>query len=321
MSKNSINSLSVDIWILCAVFIAGLVVPYIVPIYWVMIATEILIMALFAMSFNLLFGYTGLLSFGQAGFFGVGAYSTALMITHGVKSYILIITAGLAVSGIISLIIGFLCVRRDEIFFAMLSLAFGMMLYTIAHNWRELTGGSDGLPLDAVPMLKVFGKSISLFHPVHVYYFALLLVFICIAFLQLTVNSHFGLILKAARDNKERLSFSGGNVSAIRLFAFVISGTLAGMSGILFCLFNRMATPDMLHWSFSAKPVLMSILGGASVFWGPFVGAIIFFILEQLVTSVTENWMIILGLLLIPIVLFFPDGVLGTVLNKLKGRS
>ncbi len=321
MLKNRTNNLSMDVWILCAVLIVGLVIPYIIPIYWVMIATEILIMALFAMSFNLLFGYTGLLSFGQAGFFGVGAYTTALMITHGIKSYTLIILAGLVVTGIISLIIGFLCVRRDEIFFAMLSLAFGMMLYTIAHNWRELTGGSDGLPLDTVPALTLPGKSISLFHPVHVYYFALLFVLLGIAFLQLTVNSHFGLMLKAARENKERLSFSGGNVSTIRLFAFIISGILAGMSGILFCLFNRMATPDMLHWSFSSKPVLMSILGGANVFWGPFVGAVIFFILEQLVTSVTENWMIVLGLLLIPIVLFFPDGVLGTMLNKLKGRS
>ena len=298
-----------------------LLLPSFIPIYWTMIATEIVIMALFAMSFNLLFGYSGLLSFGQAGFFGVGAYATALLISHGVKSYFIILMLSLLTAGVTALVIGFFCVKRDEIFFAMLSLAFGMMLYTVVHNWREVTGGSDGLPLDMVPEVSIWGKNISMFSPINVYYFCLLFVFAAIFILKIIVNSHFGLMLKASRENKERLSFSGGNVSLIRLVAFTIAGILAGLSGMLFCIFNRMATPDMLHWSFSAKPVLMSILGGANVFWGPFVGSVIFFLLEQLVTSVTENWMIVLGLFLIPIVLFFPAGVLGTLWKRLSVKN
>jgi len=301
--------------------VLGLFVPLVIPTYWVMVVTEILIMGLFATSFNLLFGYCGLLSFGQAGFFGVGAYVTALLLSKGVGSYILICIASITATLIAAYFIGYLCVRRDEIFFAMLSLGFGMMLFTIAHNWREVTGGSDGLPLSTVPPVDLGFSKISLFHPLHGYYFVLAFVFVGLCILQVVVHSHFGLMLKASRENKERLAFSGGNVASVRLVAFLMAGGLSGLAGMLFCIFNRMATPDMLHWSFSAKPVLMTILGGAEVFWGPFVGAVIFFVLEQLVTNITENWMFVLGLLLIPIVLFFPRGILGTVLNLMKSSG
>lgn len=298
--------------------VLALMIPRFIPLYWTMIATEILIMGLFAMSFNLLFGYGGLLSFGQAGFFGVGAYTAGIMLTKGVNSYLLIILGSMALSFVVSLIVGFFCVRRDEIFFAMLSLGFGMMLFTVAHNWLEVTGGSDGLPVGTIPPVKAVFFEVSLFNPLNGYYFVLTLVFLSMLFLKVITDSHFGLILRASKENKERLAFSGGNVALIRLVAFVIAGTLSGLAGMLFCIYNRMATPDMLHWSFSARPVLMSILGGSSVFWGPFVGSVIFFVLEQIVTDITENWLFVLGAILIPVVIFFPEGVLGTVLKVLR---
>jgi branched-chain amino acid transport system permease protein len=296
-------------------------VPLIFPEYWVLILSEILIMGLFAISFNLLFGYSGLLSFGHAGFFGVGAYTAALLIQYNITSIPLIILIGIIVSIIISSIIGFLSVKHDEIYFAMITLAFGMMLFTIAHNWTSLTGGSDGLPLMTMPVIKIAGKEFSFFMPQVVYYFTLIITIICEFILWRIVNSHFGLILTGMRENKNRLIFSGANIRNIRLFAFVISAVFSSIAGIIFCFFSSMATPDSLHWSFSAKPVIMSVLGGAEVFLGPIFGSIVFYILEQIIRQFTDNWMIFLGIFLIPIVIFFPKGILGTILTFIKAKK
>ncbi len=174
--------------------------PSFLPVYWVFLGTEILIMGLFAMSFNLLFGYTGLLSFGQAGLLGVGAYTAALLMTHGVTSLWLVLLASVGAAAVTALLVGFLCVRRDEIFFAMLSLALGMMLFTVAHNWREVTGGSDGLPVFSVPPVVLGPWKVSLFAPASAYYFVLFWAVAGALFLWAVVRSPFGLILKAGRS-------------------------------------------------------------------------------------------------------------------------
>ncbi len=299
-------------------------VPYIFSEYWLLILSEILIMGLFAISFNLLFGYSGLLSFGHAGFFGLGAYTAALLIQHNITSIAIIILAGIIITAIISLIIGFLSVKHDEIYFAMITLAFGMMLFTIAHNWTSLTGGSDGLPLMTMPVIKIAGKKFSFFNPSVIYYFTLIITTISTFILYRIVNSHFGLILTGMRENKERLIFSGANIRNIRLFAFVVSAIFSGIAGIIFCFFSSMATPESMHWSFSAKPVIMSVLGGAEVFLGPLFGSIVFYVLEQIIRQFTDNWMIFLGIFLIPIVIFFPKGIVGTflkVFSKEKGGN
>ena len=302
-------------FLILLIFLLLIFYPKIFSEYWIFIAIEVLIMGFFAMSFNLLMGYSGLLSFGHAGFFGVGAYITALMIQYGTNSIFLILFVAIIFSMIISIVIGFLSVRQDEIYFAMITLGFGMMLYTIAHNWTSVTGGSDGLPLMNVPEINFFGYKISFLNTDNLYFFTLIIVALGIFILWKIINSPFGLILKGMRENKNRLNFSGGNISAIRLFAFTISGTMSGVAGFLFCLFSSMATPEFLHWSFSAKPVIMSIIGGAWNFFGPMIGAAIFFALEQFIKMYTDNWMIFLGLLLIPITIFFPKGVLGTLLS------
>jgi branched-chain amino acid transport system permease protein len=298
-----------------------MVCPFVLPVYWTMILTEILIMGLLAMSFNLLFGYTGLLSFGQAGFFGVGAYATALFLSNGGSSLVLGLAAALVAGAATAAVIGFLCVRRDEIYFAMITLGFGMMLYTVAHNWFDLTGGSDGLPVMNLPPLNVLGGQFSLFDPAAMYLFVLSVVAVCIFFLWRVVRSPFGLMLTAIRENKQRLSFVGAGVQNLRLTAFAIAGAMAGIAGGLFCLFNAMATPDILHWGFSARPVLMTVLGGSGIFFGPLFGAAIFFGLEQLITDLTENWMIFLGLILIPVVIYFPRGILGSLIYWMRTRT
>jgi len=295
------------------IFLIGFLIgcPFFLPTYWTFILGEILIMALFSMSFNLLLGYSGLLSFGQAGFFGVGAYAAALLILKGWQSLSLILLVGVFSAALAAVVIGFLCVRRDEIYFAMITLGFGMMLFTIAHNWIELTGGSDGLPLAALPTLRLPGLELSLFDPRNMYLFILAVFLAGIFLLWRLVRSPFGLILTAVRENKERLAFVGADVRMVRLTAFTIAGGLAGLSGALFCLFNSMATPDFMHWSYSARP----ILGGSGVFLGPAFGAAVFFLLEQVITHITDNWMIFLGAILIPVVIFFPQGILGTIVK------
>jgi branched-chain amino acid transport system permease protein len=212
-------------------------------------------------------------------------------------------------------------VRRDEIYFAMITLGFGMMLYTVAHNWFDLTGGSDGLPVMNLPPLNVLGGQFSLFDPAAMYLFVLSVVAVCIFFLWRVVRSPFGLMLTAIRENKQRLSFVGAGVQNLRLTAFAIAGAMAGIAGGLFCLFNAMATPDILHWGFSARPVLMTVLGGSGIFFGPLFGAAIFFGLEQLITDLTENWMIFLGLILIPVVIYFPRGILGSLIYWMRTRT
>jgi len=301
--------------------LALLLAPLVIPIYWTMILSEILIMGLMAVSFNLLLGYTGLLSFGQGAFFGLGSYSAALMLQAGYQNLFIILLVGMLVALIAALVVGFFSVRLDEIFFAMITLGFGMLFFSIAHNWLEVTGGSDGLPVFNLPSLSLFGLQLTFYAPVNMYYLVFVIVLIGMILLWLIVHSPFGLVLKALRENKHRVSFIGGNVKTLRIVAFAISGAFTGLAGVLFCLFNNMATPEFMHWSFSAKPVIMSVIGGTSVFLGPLFGAGIFFVLEQLIIQYTENWMLFLGIFLVPIVLFFPQGVFGTLRNKFFKRG
>jgi len=293
------------------------IAPLVMPIYWTMVLSEILILGLMAVSFNLLFGYTGLLSFGQGAFFGLGAYTAALMLQGGYGNLFLLLACGMLAGFAAALVVGFFSVKLDEIFFAMITLGFGMMFFSVAHNWLDVTGGSDGMPVFILPSLNVFGKELTFYDPTSMYYLILVIVAVGCVLLWLIVHSPFGLILTALRENKQRVSFIGGNVKRLRLVAFAVSGAFTGLAGVLFCLFNSMATPEFMHWSFSAKPVIMSIIGGSGVFLGPLFGAGIFFVLEQVIIQFTENWMFFLGIVLVPIVIFFPEGVFGTIRNKI----
>ncbi len=313
MNIQKSHSLSGPVLLTILLFIA----PLVMPTYWVILLSEILIMGLMAVSFNLLLGYTGLLSFGQGAFFGIGAYSAALMLQAGHENLFLILLAGMLVPLLAALVVGFFSVRLDEIFFAMITLGFGMLFFSIAHSWIDVTGGSDGLPVFALPGLNLFGVvQLTFYAPISMYYLIFVTVLICVCLLRMIVHSPFGLILKAMRENKQRVSYAGGNVRVLRIAAFAISGAFTGLAGVLFCLFNNMATPEFMHWSFSAKPVIMSVIGGTGVFLGPLFGAGVFFILEQIIIQFTENWMFFLGIVLVPIVLFFPEGVFGTLRNK-----
>ncbi|WP_372958393.1 branched-chain amino acid ABC transporter permease [Marinobacter sp.] len=288
--------------------------PWFAPFFYIFIFTEILILGLFAVSFNLIFGYTGMLSFGHAAYFGMGAYTTAMLLLHLDWPFVYTLFAAMILSGLLALVIGFLCVRLSEVYFAMLTLAFGMMVFTIAHSWREVTNGSDGI---AGFRISEFGLGLDLMmgNPAVYYHVTLVIVGIGAAILFVISRSSFGMILKAIRQNPERVAFCGLNIRTYRLAAFTIGGIFAGLSGALIAPFLRVASPELMHWSMSAEPVLMSILGGTGYFLGPFVGAAMFVLLETWITSFTESWMLFLGIVLALMVMFFRKGVLGTFLD------
>jgi branched-chain amino acid transport system permease protein len=297
--------------ILCPLFLSSFLMVFL---------TEMLIMILFAISFNLLFGYTGLLSFGHAAFFSIGSYVTGLVLLHVYPSIPLAFVSGMVAATIAAWMIGYFCVRLDEIYFAMLTLAFGMMVHTIIWKWDRLTGGADGLVDIPRPNLNFLFFQVDLSSINAYYYFTLVLVAIALYILWVIVNSHFGLALKAIRENSERLQFVGINVRRYRLISFVISGFFCGLAGALFGPFLKSITPSIAFWTKSAEPVFMSLLGGTKIFLAPAAGSVIFMYLKEIISGYTELWMIYLGAILIGFVLFLPGGIVGFLYEKLKGR-
>lgn len=225
---------------------------------------------------------------------------------------LLCLLVSVVVGALLALIYGLLSVRLNEIYFAMLTLAFGMLTYSVAIQWRSFTGGSDGISGFRVHSLGL-GFDLNLSNPANYYYVVLAVVFLATCLLYLICHSSFGLSLRAIRLNHERVSFCGLNVHKYRLAAFVISGGFAGLAGGLMAPFLRVASPELMHWTMSAEPVLMTLLGGASYFFGPYLGAAIFILLESWITTYTTNWMLILGIILAIMVIFFRHGLIGSL--------
>ena len=330
-------------WIIIAITIFGLcLLPVILSPFNLVLLTEIILMGLFALSFNLLFGYTGLLSFGHAAYFATGAYVCGYLVKHSVPLLIGIL-AGVIVAAVLATGLGYLSVRLDRIYFAMLTLAFSMMVYTIIFQWREVTGGSDGITGILVTDLGIPGISFKLQGFATYYYFSLILVAIATYLLWRITHSPFGELLQASRENSQRLLFVGVDVRQLRWVAFILAGSFAGLAGALWSPFQRVANPEIAHWTFSATPVLMTILGGYGHFAGPVVGASLFIWLEHwlqsnqrylwqwlaslplfpdtLVERQINLWHLFLGLLLIPLILGFPGGVLASVEKIAKSFS
>ena len=230
------------------------------------------------------------------------------------------LAVAMGAGALLALVIGFLSVRLDEVYFAMLTLAFGMMVFGVAYQWRSVTNGSDGI---AGFMLTDFAPGVGwvLDDPAVYYHVVLGVVIVAAALLYLICRSSFGQVLRAIAQNPERVAFCGLNVRAYRLAAFTVAGAFAGLAGGLMAPFLRVASPEMLHWSMSAEPVLMAILGGTGYFLGPFVGAALFVLLETWITGFTEAWMLVLGVLLALMVMFFRRGVFGTALAWLTRRT
>jgi branched-chain amino acid transport system permease protein len=279
---------------------------------WLMMQTMLLV--LFALGFNLLLGYTGLLSFGQAGFFATGAYVCALILLEA-PSLLLGIVGGVAAAGVVALVLGYLCVRLTEIYFSMLTLSFGMMIHSVVWRWRDVTGGDDGLTGVPRAPLELPGLRIELFDIPSYYYFVLVTTLAAVWLMWRIVNSPLGLTFQAIRDSAVRASFVGIPIRRFRLWAFVIAGLYAGLAGSLLAPLERTITPIYAHWIYSAEPVLASLIGGLYVFAGPIVGAILFIGIKEVVVRMTDYWQLVMGLIVITIVLGFRGGVLGSILR------
>ena len=313
--------LSLRASILVALLVLALfLLPWVAGKYPVYVAVQILILAVFSLGFNLLFGYTGLLSFGQAGFFAVGAYGCAKILL-AVPNLFLGIAGGVAAAGVAAFLLGILSVRHTRIYFSMLTLAFGMMIYSIAWKWRDYTGGDDGLVGIPRAPLEIPGlMSISMASMDRYYYVVLVLSLAAILAMYRLVRSPLGLTLQAIRDSETRAAFAGVPVQKYRLFAFTIAGLYAGLAGALLPPLENTVTPPIAHWSTSAEPVLATLLGGIHTFSGPIVGAFLFFMIKDVVMRFTEYWLICFGIVVVAMVMRFPSGIMSIFENR-KGSA
>ena len=300
---------------LIMVFLAALVaIPYVSGRFTVYLAMRVMILGIFAVGYNLLLGQTGLLSFGHGAFYAAGAYGMGFFWLHLSPHPLLGIAAGIAAAAVLALLIGFFCVRHTEIYFAMLTLAFGMMVFSLIWNAREITGGDDGLvgimrdPITFFGLGKIpIGKDAQ-------YYYLVLFFFVLSVWVVHRIRiSPFGLVLSGIRENARRTEFAGVPIRNYRLAVFVLSGAFAGLAGSLEAMLQSNARPFMAHWTHSADPVLVSLLGGLHTLTGPLAGSLIFVAMREIVQRFTENWMLWFGIVLLIIILGFRGGVVGVV--------
>ena len=295
------------------------VFPFLVPYH--ALATQVLIYGLFALGFNLLYGYTGLLSFGHAAYYGLGAYGAGLTLAKfKFTSLWLGLGAGVALAVLGGALVGFFCLRRRGIYFAMLTLAFAQMLYFIAFHASDLTGGDDGLRGIPVHAIGLPGLSVSLGHPLAFYFFAYVLVVLAVAGLQRILTSPFGTVLQAIRENSDRAVACGYDVNRVKLLSFVFSALFTGLAGALDALRLTVVPVESLYWTTSGQVVIMTLLGGAGTFFGPFVGAATFLVLADRLSIFIEFWPLVIGLIFMAFVLFLPKGIWGTLTARMVHR-
>jgi branched-chain amino acid transport system permease protein len=299
------------------VLLALIVMPFVVPPYQTVLLSYGLVLAIAALGFNLLLGYTGLLSFGHSAYFGVGAYAVAFIVKYlKFESMEAFLLGGILASGAVAALFGLLCVRYTKIFFGILTMALSQVLWSLAYKFFWVTGGSDGLRVPTPTLLGGFVRAGSdkFEFLSHRYYFYVLAVFVvCVAVMWVIVHSPFGKALQAIRDNETRAEFVGVQVWHYRWVAFLISGIFTGLAGALWVPLNGLTTPDILHWTFSGKMVFFTVLGGFQTFFGPIIGAIIYNYLETYAVGHTVYWQMVLGIVLVVLVLALPAGIVGTL--------
>ncbi|MGE5152132.1 MAG: branched-chain amino acid ABC transporter permease [Rhodospirillaceae bacterium] len=283
------------------------------------IAARVLVMALAAMGLNLLLGYTGVLSFGHAAYFGLGAYGAGLTLKYVAASTPLAILAGTLLGGIAGTLFGLLLVRRRGVYFAMVTIAFGQVCFYIAYKWDDFTGGYDGLrgfiraPLD-------FGLfKIDIVNNGTVFFYFVLFVFgLAVGLQALILKSPFGRTMLAIRENERRARFLGLPVEKHIWLSFSISCFFTALAGTLYALLNNFADPLGLNYVMSGNIVMIAVMGGMRTFWGPLLGAVLFVMLQDYVSSMTTNWMFFVGTTFVLVVLLFPRGLMG-ILQKRSG--
>jgi branched-chain amino acid transport system permease protein len=310
LNKNAANAL---VWVLL------LAMPFWLPFVggYVELGERVVVLGLAAMSVNFLLGYTGVLSFGHAAYFGLGAYGAGMTIRYLVPSTGAGLVVGILAGTLAGAIIGPLIIRLRGVYFAMVTIAFGQVFYFIAFRWNNVTGGDDGLlGWTRMPLNLGFTTVDILHNPRAFYYFILVIFAISVGAMAWILRSPFGRTLIAIRENERRARFLGIPVDRHIWISWVISCCFVSVAGALYALLNNFVDPRALYWTQSGDFVIMAVLGGMRSFWGPLLGAAIFVLLQDYLSSQTQNWMSFVGLFFVLVVLFFPRGILGAIRRK-----
>ncbi len=310
MTAAAINRLG-----LVAVALLTLAAPWFLPLlvdsFWVDIYAEMLIWSLLAASVNLLFGYVGLLSFGQALFFGMGMYGVAIGVAKLGLGFWPAFGLGVVMATAMALVAGALAVRLTWHYFAIITVVFSLIFYFAALSWKPLTGGDDGLSFTMPPIVSIGDWELSLTDPTVQYYFIIAIVGICYALMGVILKSPLGSAFRAVKENDHRAALIGLNVYLIRLTAFVIAGFIAGIAGALFAFFGRYASASYMFYHVSGEAVVWAIIGGAGTLLGPIVGTSLLIVLREELSHAWEHYLILVGIIVILVVIFAPKGLGG----------
>jgi branched-chain amino acid transport system permease protein len=301
--------------IIIAIFAAGAFMPAFLKQYYLNMLTEIIIFSLYAVSYNLLLGYAGLLSFGHAMFFGLGAFMTAIAIIHipGLALWNAVLI-GVATTVIAGFIIGSLLLRHKGAYFALLTLAFNSLFYAVATKWHSVTGGDDGLSITR-PILKMGSTSISLAGLTSFYYLTLIVVGAAIVFCWYYTHTAMGKTVVLMRENEERMKFLGYNTNISRLILFTFTGAVAGLAGSFYTLHFQFVSISAISVDMTTAVLLMAFVGGTKTFWGPILGAFVYIILQNYLSDITDRWPLFMGLIFVFMVLFIPGGLSEVLMN------
>lgn len=297
-------------WLVPAIFVLLLLLPAVLPRFYIYLLALILVTGLLATSLNITLGYGGIYQFHHAVFYGAGAYGAAIMITKLGYSPWLGFIVGPLLAAFLSLVIGAICIRLSKLYFGMLQISLGSLVWVVVYRWNSVTGGDDGIHGITVPDLIATPKGS--------YYFTLLVAGACLLVMYRIVRSPFGSTLQGIRDNPVRSEAVGVNVRFQQLAALVIAGFFAGVAGVLFVVVDNSVFPDMLFWTLSLEILIMCLLGGWFTFLGPMLGAAVIVSLRTIASTFTDYWTLIQGVILMLVIIFLPEGVLGYLNAKLK---
>jgi branched-chain amino acid transport system permease protein len=299
---------STGLWsVILIIFLLAL--PFFLRPSWVSLVNEMLIMALAGSALNLMLGYGGMVSFGPAGLYAVGAYTTAILLTRYHLPFPLAVLAAPLAAAAVGLIVGWFCVRRSAVYFALLTLAFAQIIWTIIFEWYDVTRGDNGIVSIPIPDV--------LFSITPSYYFILAVVTVCLFLLWTIVHSPFGTTLQAIRENPMRTEFIAVHVRRYQLAVFVLSSFFLGVAGSLFCVFAGSVFPDYAHWTKSTDMLVVCLLGGIYNFAGPIVGSVVYILISKIISKNTTYWMFFLGIIVVILVLYMRNGLVGFASEKL----
>lgn len=303
MKRGSLVATLVVLGVLCAL-------PPFLPRFYIYIASIVLLTGLLATSLNLAIGYGGIYQFHHAVFYGVGAYGTALMLTRAGAPAPVAMIAGPLAAAALSLVMGVVCVRLSKLYFGMLQISLGSLVWVIVYRWYSFTGGDDGI--HGVPLPDLIAS------PKGSYYYTLAVTALCLFAMRRIAGSPFGKTLQGIRDNPVRSEAIGVDVKLHKLAALVIAGFFGGVAGSLYVVVDTSVFPDMMFWTWSLEVLIMCLLGGMYTFWGPFVGSSTLVLLRVFVSVYTQYWGLILGTILSLVIIFLPDGLLGFFVRRFR---